>query len=179
MGQYYYPILLGEQKKEGHEIIKGWLYSHEYNNGLKLLEHSWNDNDFMNAVETLIADDQPFYKTRLVWGGDYADIEEGIGKNLHALCNDENKLTPKAVIKKYRYIVNHTKKEFVDKQIGLSGNTEIHPLPILTCEGNGRGGGDCYDDELLPYIGLWARDRVSVSNSIPPGFKPIPQHTPT
>lgn len=64
MGQYYHPIIMG--KRYG---VQGWLYSHEYNNGLKMMEHSYLGNDFVNAVLRKI-DHQPM---RIAWMGDYAD----------------------------------------------------------------------------------------------------------
>jgi hypothetical protein len=38
----------------------------------------------------------------------------------------------------------------------------------MTCEGNGRGGGDYRGDE--DYVGSWARDIISVSNVVPEGY---------
>ena len=64
MGQYYHPTIMG--KRYG---VHGWLYSHEYNNGLKLMEHSYLGNDFVNAVLRKI-NHQPM---RIAWMGDYAE----------------------------------------------------------------------------------------------------------
>ena len=44
MGQYYHPTIMG--KRYG---VQGWLYSHAYGEGLKLMEHSYLGNDFVNA----------------------------------------------------------------------------------------------------------------------------------
>jgi len=63
MGQYYYPIVMG--KRYG---VQGYLYSWDYRNGLKLMEHSYLGNDFVNAVLRKI-DHQPM---RIAWMGDYA-----------------------------------------------------------------------------------------------------------
>ena len=41
----------------------------------------------------------------------------------------------------------------------------IHPLPLLTCEGNGRGGGDFRGNN--PWIGKWARDVISIEKKLP------------
>jgi hypothetical protein len=41
----------------------------------------------------------------------------------------------------------------------------------LTCEGNGRGGGD-YRGES-PLIGSWARDVISVSDTKPKDFEEL------
>lgn len=48
MGQYYMPTLIS-QDGTIHS-----LYSHFYGNGLKLMEHSYIGNDFVNAVCTQI-----------------------------------------------------------------------------------------------------------------------------
>ena len=64
MGQYYHPTIMG--KRYG---VQGWLYSHDYSNGLKLMEHSYLGNDFVNAVLRKI-DHQPM---RIAWMGDYAN----------------------------------------------------------------------------------------------------------
>ena len=76
-----------------------------------------------------------------------------------------------------RYIVNHDKKEFVDKNKckASSFGWKIHPLPLLTCEGNNRGGGDFRGNEK-DLVGRWSRDTISVERSkrlIPKDFKEI------
>lgn len=43
----------------------------------------------------------------------------------------------------YPIIVNHDKKEYVDiRDCRSNDDWTVHPLPILTSSGNGRGGGD-------------------------------------
>jgi hypothetical protein len=193
MGQYYKPIVLGEAKQGEPEKVKAWVYSHEIKttytrddgskfttgSGLKLMEHSWMKNPFVKAFETLIADNPQ----RVVWAGDYADEEadqtcvtdrgtiENV--NLYYLCEDYTKVKPNKGRKLHRYVINHTRKEFVDKKSCPedSDGWQIHPLPLLTCEGNGRGGGDFRGSN--DYVGLWARDVISVGNSVPDGFEEI------
>ena len=46
MGQYYKPV--------NTETLEH-LYSHDYDNGLKLMEHSYQRNDFVTTVESLLA----------------------------------------------------------------------------------------------------------------------------
>jgi hypothetical protein len=104
------------------------------------------------------------------------------GVNLHSLSETIGKLTHDENNKnKYehdykevapltaKYLVNHDKKEFVNKtKTPKDGNGwKIHPLPLLTCEGNGRGGGDFHINTEkkqgnVELIGTWARDRISV-----------------
>lgn len=135
MGQYYKPIILKKDKK----TVVSFMYSHDYSNGLKLMEHSYLKNDFVRTFETLIAKNpQP-----VLWGGDYAEAEKGRKNNAYRRCTEEKKVKPVVSNKSLRYIVNHTKKLFVDKQaVPDVDGWQIHPLPLLTCEGNGQGGGD-------------------------------------
>ena len=75
MGQYYIPIILGSQDPK--EFIRLWMDAHMYGNGLKLTEHSYIGNGFVCAFEFQISEDGPFYKSRVVWAGDYAEVEPG------------------------------------------------------------------------------------------------------
>jgi hypothetical protein len=65
-------------------------------------------------------------------------------------------------------------KQYVDKERVFPDKDgwKIHPLPLLTCEGNGRGGGD-YGGIDRYLVGLWARNRISVSNDIPDGYEEL------
>lgn len=169
MGQYFNPILLAENKKS----VKSWMYSHEYDNGLKLMEHSYIGNNFVSAFESLIKGNPQ----RVVWGGDYADECKGRKTNLYSRCKDINKVNPteKFTTTETRYVVNHSKKEFVDKfsvpEIKDWKGAKIHPLPLLTCEGNGRGGGDFRGENK--FVGTWARDVISVESKKPQGYTEI------
>jgi hypothetical protein len=76
---------------------------------------------------------------------------------------------------KYRYLVNHTTRQFVDK--AKATRTRIHPLPILTCEGNGRGCGDYNGGS--PLVGAWARHVISAEEVVDPEFEEISLLHPT
>ena len=87
-----------------------------------------------------------------------------------------------------RFILNHTKRQYVDIKHVKCEDIErwgdkwyIHPLPLLTCEGCGRGGGDYHQSPTHPsykFIGLWARDIISVTNdkAETEGFEEIKPH---
>jgi len=167
MGQYYFPIILDSQGK-----IVAWMHAHQYSNGLKLMEHSFIENGFVSALEWELTSEGSFHKYRLVWAGDYADQEED-GENLYHQCKEDLCIHPEYCVYQYPYLVNHSKKQFVDKNKvpANSDGMRVHPLPLLTCEGNGRGGGDYPDDHAL--IGLWARDVISVEKEKPLGFVEI------
>lgn len=169
MGQYYFPIFLNNGGK-----VMAWVHAHEYNNGLKLMEHSYIDNNFVNAVETELRPEGRFYMSNFVWAGDYADNEPGLEENLYHICTDDLKINPSSSMdmSAYQYIVNHTKKMYVNKaRVPERFECCLHPLPLLTCEGNGRGGGDFRGSH--PLIGSWARDRISVETMYPPDFNEL------
>jgi len=165
MGQYYYPLILGADGK-----VLVWMSAHAYNNGLKLMEHSYIGNNFVSTFEYGLTPAGIYHKSRVVWAGDYADNEPDQPHNLYRLCNDYNQVNPsKQDTTKYKFVVNHTKQLFVDKS-KIVGK-KIHPLPLLTAEGNGRGGGDYHGDS--PLIGSWARDVISVEESAPADFEEL------
>lgn len=274
MGQYFQPVILADDKKK----VINWMYSHAYDNGLKLMEHSYIGNDFVSAFETLIANKPK----NVVWAGDYADgetktrntkvtfpdeiikfIKENISEisskidtlkddadgakpslvininynkdlvlhskelqyieeiksvlikkvnsivssvkdyedysisvipgtniqdnimtipvlfylqNIYHKCKNDRQTNPEIKdMSEFRYIVNHDKKEFVDKtkvpDIKGEKGWKIHPLPLLTCESNGRGGGDFRGADKR--IGTWARDLISVEQEKPADFEEL------
>lgn len=63
MGQYYTPVFMDNQG----EICT--LYAHDFDNGLKLMEHSYIGNDFVNAALILLLN-KP---SSVAWIGDYSD----------------------------------------------------------------------------------------------------------
>ena len=169
MGQYYKPINV--DKKE-------YLISHNYDNGLKLMEHSWIGNNFVAEIENLIRKGGSWYYGHILWGGDYADEEKDDNRCMYEIVSDEGtEINPKTKRDEtLRFLVNLDTKEFVDlKKVPVSDvwrdekgnkhNFNIHPLPLLTCEGNNRGGGDYRGESSL--IGKWARDRVTIRKTKP------------
>ena len=181
MGQYYRACFLGENSSE--KLITGWTKPGLYGDGAKLMEHSWIINDYVNTVESLLTPGSRFHKSRVVWAGDYADDEEGLGINLYGLCDNEDLCMPPLVTTPMlnAFLINHTTKQFVDKaKIPITSSYRdeegkvwwytIHPLPLLTCEGNGRGGGDFRGDER-GQVGIWARHNISADNVVPEGYE--------
>ena len=167
MGQYYKPVNL--DKKE-------FVLSHDYNNGLKLMEHSWIGNDFIGVVENLIKKGGLWCNNRIVWAGDYAENEPNTEENIYGIT----KTQIKPIFfrdKSLRYLKNLDTKEFVDlKKVPVTNTyadngSKIHPLPLLTCEGNGQGGGD-YRGES-PLIGKWARNRITIQKFKPKNCKEL------
>lgn len=70
---------------------------------------------------------------------------------------------------KYKYILNLDKKQYVKIPKYDENVWTIHPLPLLCADGNGRGGGD-YSGSDMDKVGIWAYDRIAISNKIPNEF---------
>ena len=174
MGQYYKIIILADNM----ELIRIWMCPSSYNNGVKLMEHSYINNNFMNAMEYLISPSGMFYKSRIIWAGDYANsveseqVNEDVGDlNLYSLAEQQYGkfmapyLNEKFIenMDRYRYIINHTKKLYVDKK---KCKNIIHPLSLLVTDNcNGMGGGD-YRGINEELCGTWTRDIISVEKTI-------------
>lgn len=195
MGQYYRGCILDKNYKKDKTNKNPVLVSFtalDFNDGSKLMEHSWVDGQYVKVYEHLLS--KNFYGYPLVWCGDYAETK--IGNRLIAyyhgkhmceessktyLCDSETEKTwggyPLKMLKdKYKvpngyakYIVNLDKKLYAPIPSDIN---QIHPLPILTCDGCGKGGGD-YDGSNMELVGIWAYDRIGVCEEIPNGFKPL------
>jgi len=184
MGQYYRPIFLTENNKPLFSVT-----CYDFGSGAKLMEHSWIKVYFVRFVEKQLM----IQPQKLVWAGDYADNEETEGVNLYTLSENVGKLTHDETIPKNKskydydfkniapltakYLINYDKKEFVNKSKTPkdSDGWKMHPLPLLTCEGNGRGGGDFRGDGK-DLVGRWSRDKIGVStrkSDIPKDFKEV------
>lgn len=164
MGQYYKFIILANEKKNNKEVILLVLHPHNFGEGSKIMEHSYINN-MMNTVEYLLSVNSNFHKSRIVWAGDYAD-EEYNNSNLYTLAEEYSHYNNIYEDVNLQYIVNHTKKLYVDKKKIID---EIHPLPLLVSEGNGRGGGDYYGNNKK-LCGTWARDIISMEYNIPENY---------
>ena len=173
MGQYFMGVILGNNRK----TVKSYMLAHDYGNGLKIMEHSWQNNKFVSTFESLILDNPQ----RVVWAGDYAENCGGRKTNIYQRCFGEgkksNKIKPSVkglTIAESRYVINHSKKVYVDKlKVPAVDGYTMHPLPLLTCEGNGSGGGDFYGSDARGLVGKWARNIVSVSATQPVGYKEL------
>lgn len=168
MGQYYTPIIQRKNKYEG-------FYAHHYNNGLKLMEHSYIGNSFVETV----AKELLHNKGRLAWVGDYAepeDVKNELASNFiekEREFGNTNKYSKPIVVNDNEncvllLLINHSKKVFVDmrKYLRLAKEDEmgliVHPLPLLTAIGNGKGGGDYHANTCREMIGSWACDEIEI-----------------
>lgn len=165
MGQYYTAVL-----KSRNGRLKGYELGGSY----KLMEHSWFGNYLVNAVCNDLMD--KVY--RIGWVGDYADQEDfNYDKKMVDFMNGNIKNLNIKNVNGERYefdptdkvLLNHTKKQKIhlgeyyqnSKYEDWGQDWCIHPLPLLTAIGNGKGGGD-YFGEYQDKVGQWANDKLSI-----------------
>lgn len=172
MGQYFKAVVLSTEDASAKGIEAAFT-AWDYNNGAKLLEHSWQGNDFVRVVERAFTPFERFYKHRLVWAGDYAEPEKEEGKTLYVLAEKFRlKKAQGNVSIGYRYLHNHSKKEYVDINVYfMYENALLHPLPLLTFQSNLDGVSLDAGDAFKFKLGRWARDIISVENSVMEGYK--------
>ena len=214
MGQYYTPILF---TMTGGRAIASFS-SYDYDNGAKLMEHSYLGNDLVEAVVAYMMSCDEYAPT-VVWLGDYAELEDDVLplKNHYAFRSENNKCfdsrdwvkifnRAKGVEKRRSHTI-HPDNEGVKENLPLAGDVIfynymtqqklslreyrknvivhralsgfdedkagypigrfiVHPLPLLTCLGNGKGGGD-YHGLNMEWVGAWAMHAIGVTHDDP------------
>lgn len=155
--------------------------------GFKLMEHSWLGNDFVSGVLEHIWD----IPCHVAWVGDYADtltdydgrytpdVYEFVWGETSA---DDSPFGDVPEPREDGYIVNLTKHVYVDLQMYREVATReacwsdrpvcVHPLPLLTAIGNGRGGGD-YRGLNMDAVGSWAMDLIMYTHEFPSAFTSV------
>lgn len=175
MGQYFRQVL---RRSDTTQLFDGQCNGKDWN-GLKLMEHSWIGNDFMNAMSQELHNNP----ARVIWCGDYADEPDDFAnvgdwisyRDIWNAPEDKINKMPANVQFDYshKFLVNHDKKVYVDFDLYISkckdkDGWNVHPLSLLTAIGNGRGGGDYYDEYPDAYmVGTWAGDLLEVTDKIP------------
>ena len=156
MGQYYHPIIITDKEKLEFN-------PHRYGEGLKITDHS-SFNTLMVGLVMQYIHEKKRNSPRLVWMGDYGEVMRfGTGKSwVETRFTSNPPDVPDIKIESYRYIINLDKDEYVDL-VKCRERGDIHPLPLLTANGNGRGGGD-YFGARMEFVGSWAGDHISVSD---------------
>lgn len=203
MGQYYQPLLIDN---DGNRLT---AYSHDFNNGLKLMEHSWIGNNFVNAILKKL-DSNPM---RVAWIGDYsstlcskvyinmgggfisgredfADYYGSVWIGRHQpqalLMKNENSEYLLDIEHADCFLVNVTKGCYINMQEYVKENENfdnsgfspwcINPLPLLTCVGNGQGGGDYRSTIGMDDVGSWAFDKIYITALRPASLKKTMYH---
>ena len=164
MGQYYIPVI-----KRGNKLRS--VYSHDFDNGLKLREHSYIGNNFINIIANELVENP----AQLYWVGDYAEEKDFISAYMAKRIFDYawnrkkyNHTTLEEIKENFDwdkdwYYINKTKKQYI--KMPKPGYFVYSPISLLTAIGNGRGGGDYYGDNNM--VGCWAGDKVYLSENEP------------
>lgn len=178
MGQYYMPLL---RKAIGNKKYKDTAFdAHAFGNGLKLMEHSYVGNNFVNEIWYQLIGNP----CRVYWVGDYTEpgdarlSKKTVAKFKRIWRGNKGYYTipfgspelPRDVQTEWPYLINHTKKEYVNVlNLGTMEqlyNYTLSPLPLLTATSNGRGSGD-YPDEFpgIEDVGSWAGDVLETTGN--------------
>lgn len=193
MGQYYKPTAIA--KASSKKPIKWQLLCYDFDELAKLMEHSYVGNYLVQAVEYLLAKEPKGIS--FAWSGDYAEDYKDFGDNLFGIgdeaescrkgfkmLQDDGVLTEfKGLLgntcyrikepKTYKYVINHTKKMYVEIPPHVDGELTIHPLPLLTCESNGLGGGDYFSEKGKDYVGAWKYDTIGIGDDVPSDYEKL------
>jgi len=188
MGEYYKCVILNSRKRNVSNTkkilatIKPW----DFDNGAKLMEWGYINNDVTKALEALINRETGVFAGKpIVIAGDYDDDEPNTFKgekvNLYFLSDKVgekitenwlklNKVEPKH----YRYIINETKGVYIDTYRVEKDDwgCRIHPLPILCCDDEAKGLGS-YNGKNQRMMGSWRRNVVTVSDNKPDGMREV------
>ena len=194
MGQYYYPTILREKNKR---FYSEEFYALDYDNGLKLTEHSYCGNHFVETIMAQLLNNPG----RLAWLGDYHEVGDFaelnpslpkiVEKRFYKHYESEYDYCAGKHVRHYskpeeveerqgRFILNHDKKCYIDIEEYEKDNLtcaeeddlHFHPIPLLTAVGNGRGGGD-FSGIGEKDVGRWAGDLLEVRNAKPNGYRDV------
>lgn len=162
--------------------------------GFKLMEHSWIENWFVNGVCKRIYNNP----LRIVWVGDYAnevgDFDLDIPSNpiipdYYNAWGDEVFPSLIEVDDEFsvvgKFLLNHDTREYIEitdnGYLHYSQPTDksplswiIHPLPLLTAIGNGRGSGDFHEGNYgYENVGIWAWHLLEIADGAPMEYEEL------
>ena len=171
MGQYYNVVI---KDSKGKVTSFDRSVNGEYTMA-KLTEHSWWYNEFVSTITNMLWHNP----TQVAWVGDHAEDDQiAIEHNLYELAwNNAQGVEKCELLLDGKYLVNHSKKIYLDcdayrKRSQSDDDWCIHPLPLLTAVGNGKGGGD-YRGINEKDTGTWCWDLISVEDTPPKDYKAI------
>ena len=190
MGQCYKAVNL--DKKEA-------IRTYYYEQGAKLMEFSWQGNNFMLAVDHMmrtrwegdrvlfIGDYTATYMTEQYWNANspfLLDLKEEFGaEDLYGI--NWKIINPLPSKKQSRYLCNDVKKEYIDlksqpihwyfEKDGELIFAKIHPLSLMLCTSNGLGGGD-FVGLNEKHVGEWVSCcyGIHLSDEQPEGYRKSP-----
>jgi len=140
--------------------------------GIKLTEHSWLENEWVNYVMTLLRDEWSGNRIKWIW--DYADQVSdphaelyGTAKRIKEFTWENEKYNRSSPVYYEGYLLNLDTKEYVDmKKYILRMIKEywdewiVHPLPLLTAISNWLGWWDYWSEVWQELVWYWWWDRL-------------------
>ena len=162
MGQNYLPVNLDTQE---------YLSPGDWGSGAELMEHSWLENQMLCYCAQLLSPGNRWYNTRVVWAGENMDKGTFIPdkrhreENLYNYADVKFKHLQKPKVSMeicgIKYLVNKNQNQYINlKKLPPDKKGRIiHPLPLMTCSGNGKGSGAFQGQNS--FTGSWAGDRLS------------------
>jgi hypothetical protein len=148
MGQYYRPSILKVNHKLAKNPVEATLRSWDFQNGAKLMEHSWIGNSLVNAFIHLIGEDSPYYGQVCVWAGDYADgytnrmtKQDADADNIYNFASLVDEKLGKCECYSSNHLAQANAKyhKLFGKDIFSTGyyeGTDGHRREYMTCKGN-------------------------------------------
>lgn len=198
MGQYYKPILIDNESKSqiansfdfgsGQKLMEhSWIGNEFVNAVLGVLterpmrlvwmgdyaDDVFGENEDLSFGDGFITHKGSFLSFFEQAWGEKECIAPKIGKN-------GNKLELDAEHANY-FAVNDTKECYLDLKKYVEGNSVeddgciwcVNPLPLLTCVGNGQGGGDYFGEIGAENVGTWAFDCIWITPIKPDGYTEV------
>lgn len=184
MGQFFIAVVQATKYNEKRKFQKKqFIIKPTYS---KLLAHS-GVNDFEPRLVASLMHQLYIegWSTQLVWLGDYHQENFGCKKLYEKFrnnitpfemryVNDETFIKFEGVkefsiTKDYRYLINCEKCEYIDfKKYLIDDNLDslLHPIAMLTADGNGKGNGDYFNQENWRDVGRWKYDTIIVSDEL-------------
>lgn len=173
--QDYKGIILNSNKKTypNKNKVSAVVNPNDYNDGAKLMEHSYLGNRTLCAFEELINKERGKYAgNSIIWAGSQSNNEPySLDKqkvNIYTISNKYGTKISGLEGNHYRYIINEDKKLYIDTdriepdEYGF----RIHPLPLLCADVDLSKTND-YKGLNGAQIGKWKRNVVVVSDNKP------------
>lgn len=164
MGAYYECTIEEDGTKVRH-------CTHAVDNGLKLMEHSYVGNSYVERMMRIIENNP----AKIMWVCDYTDEEHPWSWDNTAEATRESTRAIKPMEEASYFVVNNDKKMFIDmakyKELYEFDPEDkwpliIHPVPLLTNSEDGSMGGGDYHQEWSQR-GAWAGDELYTTNEEP------------
>lgn len=174
MEQYFRALLYN--KENGTNTVYRWSgIGKSLDSDTPLNRQYWWYNNFVGKIAKIL------YKNplKVAWVGNLSDESKALLNAAWSVMSNTIEIAnivDTAMFMEGKYLINHTqmlyisgsdyKDEMAQKVIGISDEQILHPLPLLTALGNGKGDNDYHGRNQLD-VGSWSYNVISVDD-VPP-----------